>query len=228
MTVRAPAIIEIGYNRGFGFIEWSWFTVGLEIEHLRNTSLLSPHSAANLLRGLIANGDITECEGLALFADSAAEQGGTLGGFISSFGELTPTTTIGTVVPGISAGGQNLAVNGTSAAGGGFKGLFQDGGDQSHHFAAFFQIGFLYGETLGGALGSVGYEVGQAALVAFANLVNTVVGAEVFKTHGQSGDLNTAGILLGYVAAQLGSQVASGALSPSQVGGKIRSTVCGK
>jgi hypothetical protein len=74
-------------------------------------------------------------------------------------------------------------------------------GDQGHHFAAFFQVGYQYGATQGSML---------------ASLWERLEG-----TPGNRGD-----IALGSEAALLGSKIANGQLKPSQLGNAILNAIC--
>ena len=70
--------------------------------------------------------------------------------------------------------------------------------DQSHHFAAFFQLGFRAGKEVG------------------------VFAAQLYDAHtGNSGDR-----ALGQWAAELGAQLRAGTITQDQVSQRIRSTLC--
>jgi hypothetical protein len=97
----------------------------------------------------------------------------------------------------------SVLLNSTQAPSG-FRSQYQDqipNADQAHHFAAFFQLGFVNGADIGSWLAKV-YEQGE-------------------RTPDNSGDIN-----LGRVAAQMGAAVAAGDLDPSDLASAILNTLC--
>lgn len=160
------------------------------------------------LQGLVKKKTISDCEALAEFADAAATSN-TASGFVQDFGLLTPKqfastiTGVGTASPPIYMGtgqpsGYLLQYQNTPAS---------DSSDQGHHFAAFFQLGFLYGAADASAF-AIDFEILEAGF----NFQN----------------INFGDISLGIAAAELGAEVKSGAISPGSVGTWIRQNLCAK
>jgi hypothetical protein len=85
-----------------------------------------------------------------------------------------------------------------------------DTSDQAHHFAAFFQLGFSWGNKLGSAFATV-FESAEATINWFKGL-----GFDV-----NQGDIN-----LGAAAAKMGDLVARGKMKPTEVSSAIRSSLC--
>jgi hypothetical protein len=116
---------------------------------------------------------------------------------------LTPNQFPIYLIPGVNGNSGYVAFNnGTSPSG--FQSQFQDqvpNADQVHHFAAFFQLGFTYGASVG-ASAAFWWE-------------------ELEGTAGNAGDIN-----LGTAAATLGSYVASGFLPVSELASTARQVLC--
>ena len=150
---------------------------------------------------------------------SAAADGADPADLNRAFGNLTPGQRASNVA-GISTSANPVFLY----AGGsnGFAAQYQNtipdagagspnNGDQGHHFAAFFQIGFAYGAGFGDALARI-FEGGE---MFFNNLAGSV------------GPLNSGDIALGMAAVQIGADLASGRISTSGAAGRIRS-LCNK
>jgi len=73
-----------------------------------------------------------------------------------------------------------------------------------HHFAAFFQVGFMHPGTT----------------------VSTALVFEQLEAAQGLTSVNTGGVQLGDLAQQLGQQVANGTLQGNQLGNAIRSQAC--
>lgn len=80
-----------------------------------------------------------------------------------------------------------------------FAGTGGNNSDQTHHFAAFLQFGYLAGGVVGD-VASLAHEVSLS---------------------GKWGDAR-----LGSVAAEMGADLRSGAISPLDLGNRIRRTLC--
>jgi len=111
--------------------------------------------------------------------------------YASSYGSSNPVTL--------------LTADAGAKYGSGFQGMYQEGLDpvnidQAHHFAAFFEVGFLTGSTLAGS-----------ALAFYHDIANNGLGA------------NPGDMALGSAASRIGAQLATGTLSPSQLGSSIKS-----
>ena len=177
---------------------------------VRNASIANLANVALQLKGQAAGGQISDCEGLAEFAGvAAAQDGSNILSFESDFQVLTPNSTAVQAVPGVSgqSGNQLVYLGNNYGQASGFQTQYQDSispsQDQGHHFAAFLQIGYWYGAT-----------VGSWAAVAYENLEGT---------SNNTGDMN-----LGAKAAQLGAGLSSGAIKPGQVADWIRQNICKK
>jgi hypothetical protein len=148
---------------------------------------------------------MTDFEALAAFAGSIATLSSSAGSFVAAFGVLTP------YVPGEQLVGVQwntnevtLGITGTS----GFQTQLQDGygsaagpngGDQAHHFAAFFQAGYY-------------------------NLVSAT--AAVYAWESQNLLTNQGDVNLGLAAAALGGLVSSGVVKPTEVADYSRTGLC--
>jgi RHS repeat-associated protein len=173
------------------------------------------------LQKLVMATNISDCQALAAFADSVAAGRMTTVNFVSAFQVLTPGAAASAL---INAFGSASGVQGVNGAinlqptyvdpsgnvqyyqASGFSSSYKDSiapnSDQAHHFAAFFQLGFNLGSTVGNISAY------------FVELENGLT---------NQGDIN-----LGMAAAALGAQVGSGKLSASQVGNAIRNQLCNK
>jgi hypothetical protein len=171
-------------------------------------------SEALEIQNLVNKGTISDCEGLAEFADAAAaESGKNASAFIADFGLLTPSQLASILTPGVSTGNPSVPLNTGQQSG--YLPPFQNtqpdnpytNGDQGHHFAAFFQVGFFWGGAVAAAL---------------------ALDFEVLEAGGNFQNLNMGDIRLGTAAGDLGAAVRSGAISPSGVGAWIRQNLCAK
>ena len=184
---------------------------------------LSPrqaYQAAQSAQLLVKLGYMTDCQGLAALAQYFADQSATTQQFVNDFGVLTPKG--GSSVAGIAWNSNPVYLNlpGESS---GYQTQFQNtvpdnpttgwNGDQGHHFAAFFEFGFKYGNLLGGTLGSA-----AGAVTAFA--------LEYFQGPTEGNVLNQGDINLGVAAAELGSALASGNASMSDIPSAIQNLLC--
>jgi len=185
--------------------------------------MTTPEQRANEIRRRLREGNIAhECEALAQFAemtweDMAADSSRTADQWVAGFGVLTPTT--GAVRRANDAGIPIASVPNASGLNNderpsGFAPAYRDGeaknpetADQSHHFAAFFQMGY-HSPVL-------------------ANLAAIAIDIRA---------MNTGDILLGMHAGSLGQHVRNWATSrdgnrglpPGGLGNMIRMTVCEK
>jgi hypothetical protein len=145
----------------------------------------------------------SDCEALADFADLAAI-GTTRDQFVNNFGLFVPSNDVsvqnannlGFHIAGVTTP-VILLPAGTGSSG--YAPMFQEkldpvNIDQTHHFAAYFELGY-----------SAGYEI--------------AVGAAI--QHDIS-PLNTGDIFLGMAAANIGAAVRGGEVRPSDVGSLIR------
>ncbi len=149
-----------------------------------------------------------DCQALADFADAASSNGGSATQLSRAFGILTPVIFFGDV-GGISSVSKPVFLN--SGEPGGFQDPLQNtinddpkagqNGDQGHHFAAFFQFGYLYGSGALGAAAAYAYEFGQG-------LAN--------------GGTNYGDIKLGVLASQIGADLRNKILYAGEVGDRIR------
>ena len=157
---------------------------------------------------------MTDCEALARFAEAAANSALTDSEFVRDFGVLTPNVTVATLAPGIASSISPVALW-TSGEPSGYASQFQNtlddtstgNGDQGHHFAAYFQFGWNYGASAGSTASWWGEQI------------------QALK---RGEPLNQGDVNLGIAAAMIGSQLASGAITADQVGGRIRDVVCKK
>jgi hypothetical protein len=172
-----------------------------------------PFSSAqeiSLISGLqsrVKNGSETDCNALTDYLNFV---GGPLEGDSSAAAQikaalslLTPNQFPVNMIPGIS-GNQNYQALNPNGATSGFKLQYQDeiaNADQVHHFAAFFQLGFTYGNS-----------VGMRAATWWEKLEGTA---------GNTGDIN-----LGRIAATIGANVRAGVLPVYQLGQAVRESLC--
>ena len=161
------------------------------------------------LRGLVKSGAETDCDALADYIDGVAEglqftkSAAQAQGLKAAMVLLTPNQFPIPLIPGVGGNSGYQALNSGSSPSG-FQSQFQDqipNADQAHHFAAFFQLGFVYGG-----------DVATSAASWWEKLEGTA---------GNSGDIN-----LGKAAGLIGAYVASGVLPVSEVGATIRDNLC--
>ena len=172
----------------------------------RDLDLAERKGRISWLASKVRSGAESDCNALADYADFVA--GGEYSGDIrnemkSAFALLTPSQFPVYLIPGISGNSTYQALNASQATSG-FQSQFQDqipNADQAHHFSAFFQLGFSYGD-------------GVAATAA-------TWWEKLEGTSANVGDVN-----LGQAAARIGAYVASGVLPASQVGQTIRENLC--
>jgi len=144
----------------------------------------------------VKNGVLNDCQALADFAADVADQAANVNQFVRDFGVLTPAPGSSTPGTGIAWNSSPVALNTGQASG--YATQYQNtipdnpatgwNGDQGHHFAAFFQFGYLHGAAAGQVL-AFGMEWWQGTM---------------------SGVLNVGDVALGEVAAQIGADLASG------------------
>ena len=159
------------------------------------------------LRRFVTTGVESDCDALADYVDGVAE------GLQNSktaakdlkraISLLTPNQFPVPLIPGVTGNPVYVALNPNGAASG-FQGQYQDqiqNADQVHHFAAFFQLGFVYGG-----------DVATSTASWWEKLEGTA---------GNAGDIN-----LGAAAGLIGSYVASGVLPVADVGTTIRENIC--
>lgn len=161
----------------------------------------------------------SDCEALADFADAMADGSRDDAQFVRDFGVLTPNSTA-TQIPGagIAWNTRPVALNTGQASGFGadYQNTLPDdkrtgwNGDQAHHFAAFFQFGYVHSSrTLGGTSLA---DVASFTLEYFQGL--------------DSGVMNLGDVRLGERAGQIGADLMNGRITRGQVGMEIRSTLC--
>jgi hypothetical protein len=159
------------------------------------------------LQQLVKRGLETDCEALADYVDQVAQglegSQGAAQQLKASLVQLTPNQFPVYLIPGLGGNSAYTALNANQSPSG-FQTQFQDqipNADQAHHFAAFFQLGFVYGAGTG-ALAATWWE-------------------RLEGTAGNVGDIN-----LGTVAARMGAYLASGVLPVNQVADTIRENLC--
>lgn len=172
---------------------------------------LTPKTAWLLAKGFsdrvkAAGGKYTDCEALVDFAHDAADVSKTSDQFVQAFAALIPKTLVGDLgLKWYSA--QAVFLNTGRASG--FSAPFQNtvpdnprtgwNGDQGHHFAAFFEYGYLNPRI--GVSVAVLYEYLQAGFGLYAPI--------------NQGDIN-----VGIVAAELGAALKNGS-DPNSVADAI-------
>ena len=159
------------------------------------------------LSQLVKKGVETDCDALADYVDAVAEglqdTKNAAQQLKAALGLLTPNQFPVPLIPGVNGNGAYMAINDGSSPSG-FQTQFQDqipNADQVHHFAAFFQLGFVYGG-----------DVATSAASWWEKLEGTA---------GNVGDVN-----LGAAAGRIGSYVASGVLPVGEVASAIRENIC--
>ena len=164
-------------------------------------------AAIKLLARGVKTGLETDCQALADFIQAVTDP---LEGSKSApqqlkaaISALTPNQFPVPLIPGVTGNAGYVALNNGSSPSG-FSSQFQDqipNADQAHHFAAFFQLGFVYGAS-----------VSASAASWWEKLEGTA---------GNVGDIN-----LGSVASLIGSYVASGVLPVDEVADAVRQALC--
>jgi hypothetical protein len=111
-------------------------------------------------QAMVAAGTLTDCQGLAAFASTMASISQNSSEMIESFGVLTPMQ-FASRIGAVASNSQAVFLNTGQASGyaPAYQNSTPDGGygdpswngDQGHHFAAFFQFGYLYGPVAGAA-----------------------------------------------------------------------------
>jgi hypothetical protein len=167
------------------------------------------------LRDRVREGEINECEALALFAEDAVRQNSNTATAVAWFEAITPVNPLAAVLNATATvnartDAVTLGSYSNNARNNGFSAEFKDGAlltsrgwvggsnhDQSHHFAAFFQLGFFTGSEF----------VGELA-------------ARVFDPMNP-GDVN-----LGKAAASIGARLAQRRIVPGELGNMIRREIC--
>jgi hypothetical protein len=180
------------------------------ISQNRQFSLSNLTNLANQLQRSVSNGVENSCQALADFAQVAAGQDGvSKDAFVNDFQVLTPNLTVVKLIPGVYGTNQYVNLN-TKGLPTGFAPQFVDSqipnSDQGHHFAAYFQLGYVWTALSGKVLGPV-YEFAEG-LISGASTSNP-------------GDVNLAN-----AAAGLGWELRTGALAPADVSAQIRQTIC--
>jgi len=116
----------------------------------RSQSLANLKNLASLLQQSVSTGNKNSCQALADFAQSAANQdGATKDAFVSDFQILTPNQTAVKLIPGVYGRPEGQWVPlGDYRSPTGFATQFVDSqlpnSDQGHHFAAYFQLGYVW------------------------------------------------------------------------------------
>jgi RHS repeat-associated protein len=171
----------------------------------------TPRDAALILARGVQTRDLTDCQALAAFADFEASNESINSNFAQDFGIFVQTdrfvnfaNRIG--IPIASSSNAVTLLPPGSTIPSGFGTQYQEGydsqyPDQTHHFAAFFQLGFFGGAAIGAA---------AARYLDSTNLAQ----------------YNPGDIALGIAASQLGADFRAGKISASQIGNDIRQTLC--
>jgi hypothetical protein len=152
-------------------------------------------------RLLLPSGRLTDCQALAAFADEFGNQSASQ--LVDYFKALTPSQFPTELLPGVKGTSGDVRLNQNMSATG-FAAQYQDeqpNTDQAHHFAAFLQVGFVYGSAAGDLLAHA-WEIMEGT---------------PFNTH----DMN-----LGEMAASFGAALKSGLIQAGQLGDEIRKKLC--
>jgi hypothetical protein len=165
---------------------------------------------AQTIQNLVKSGAMTDCEGLAAFTGTVATISRSTSDFIQSFGVLIPQTAAGSSA-GIPWNSKAVLLNTGQSSG--FDPLYQNSpddtpgwnGDQGHHFAAFLAYGYLHSSTA--EIAAIGYEIAQGLF-------------------SWSSGTNFGDIMLGVAAAQMGADLASGKIKPSDLPSLINNELC--
>ena len=167
-------------------------------------NLIQLRSFAVLLQGQVAQGTFSDCQGLAQYADAAGMGAGKQQVY-KDFGIFVPETAETSLAQIPTSSGPISFVGATS----GFQPQYQntngDTSDQTHHFAAFFELGYQWGLTAASAVGEL----------------REFIEGLTDKLGYNQGDVN-----LAYQAALLGSGLSQGIVLPDELGQLIRTTIC--
>jgi RHS repeat-associated protein len=119
----------------------------------------TPHEAASMIGEEVRAGKLTDCEGLAMFATYAGTYyAGTKEEFVRSFGVFVPANhpmvkLVNLIAGGAIASSPDAIPYRPYGGRSGFKSEYRDSlaptSDQVHHFAAYFQFGFIAGALEG-------------------------------------------------------------------------------
>jgi RHS repeat-associated protein len=151
----------------------------LNLLELMVGGIADPYERAALIGKSVSRGDLSDCAGLALFAQGAAYTMGfngdqMSGGFVAQFGVFVPANHL--LVKAANSLDVSIASVTdyqlfTPKGGSGFASKYRDNdqfADQVHHFAAFFQFGYqmgaLWGSVAAGISDSLPYNSGDIAL----------------------------------------------------------------
>ena len=159
-------------------------------------------SYALSLRTQVNAGRVRDCDALADFA-TAAGTGATAKQLEQDFGLLVPTDWRTQGIP--SSNSSVGFVSPTSAFQTQYQNTNGDTTDQTHHFAAFFELGF---------------QLGLNSATALAEAFETWEGIKDPLGFNQ-GDVN-----LAIAAASLGAQLKQGTILPDELGTIIEDTIC--
>ncbi len=168
----------------------------------------SPYGFASTLSSLVAARLISDCNALVDFASYVNSTSFDTDSLVAAFGALTPTQPA-TQFAGIASMAKAASLNPTGVPSG-YLAPYQnvpasDTSDQGHHFAAFFQYGYLAGAVTGTAAATQ-FEVAEAAY----HMVQ----------------VNTGDINLGIAAVNLGAELRSGQISRFDLANDIRNQLC--
>lgn len=171
----------------------------------------SPMDAALILAKGVQNRDLTDCQALAAFADFSASNESINSYFVQDFGVFVTTDRFVRLansagIPIASSSNAVVLLPPGSTIPSGFGAPYQEGydsqyPDQTHHFAAFFELGFFGGAAAGAA---------AARYLDSSNLAQ----------------YNPGDVALGIAASQLGADLKAGKFSASQIGNVTRQTIC--
>ena len=171
------------------------------------TPLQEAYAYANALRQAVKTlSNYNPCDALADFADGLADAVTTINQFVEDFGVLVPDQFASKA--GLLYYNSNpvyLWSSGPSGYSAAFQNTVNDSangnGDQGHHFAAFFEFGYLHPNEPGGAIATA-FEWAEAGF-------------------GVKGPVNQGDINLGTAAFNIGASLKNGTIKPSDIGQKI-------
>ena len=181
---------------------------------------LDPKTPANVMvarslaldfQRLVKDGIYDDCQGLVAFLSSLAiVNGNNKALFIRGIGLLVPSGIAANSVLPFTTGNVVYLNRGQPS---GFAAAYQNStpdnpttgwnGDQAHHWAAFFEFGYVHG---GGVVGNATADLYES----FQSLF------------GQLGPTNDGDQRLGEVAVQLGAELAAGTINPEDVAGRVQ------
>lgn len=164
---------------------------------------------AEFLRNEVRRGEITDCQALISFVAEAADLFNTKESFIKSFSILTPNQAVVRSIPNLFGSSTPVIFNDRQMTSGyltTYQDSFSPNSDQGHHFAAFFQLGYAYGNFAGTTL--KGYMIASD------------------WEHLEGTGANFGDVELGGKAFTMGTALKNGSLDPMFVSNTIRDEIC--